>query len=183
MTTLDNGITIDERFTAVNYTPDASVPATFGYASIKHGATVHHWGNDGQRFDDVLNFLAGANSRSNSAHFVVQEDRVACIVSPDDAAWHSAHPLGNAQTIGIECRPEMTEGDLETLASLLRYLETIYGSLTIYKHSDWTATACPGRYASRIDELVSRINNVEVAPAPPVEIPDDEPKRVCCCHD
>lgn len=181
MTTLDNGITIDETITAANYTPDADVPAVFGYQSVKHGATIHHWGNDGQDFDDVVSYLASKNGRNNSAHFVVQEDRVTCIVSPDDAAWHSAHPLGNAQTIGIECRPEMTDGDLRTLGSLLRYLETIYGSLTIYKHSDWTNTACPGRYASRIEEVVADINNVKVAPIPAASVPATA--HSCCCHD
>jgi len=182
MTTLDNGIVIDESINAHNFTPDASVPAVFGYPSIKTGATIHHWGNDGQRFDDVVGYLASNNARQSSAHFIVQEDRVTCIVSPDDASWHAGHPLGSAQTIGIECRPEMTEGDLDTLASLLRYLETIYGSLTIYKHNEWTNTACPGRYADRIEEIVAEINNVEVAPAPPVEIPSDAPAHTCCCH-
>lgn len=182
MTTLDNGIVIDESITAHNYTPDAAVPAVFGYASIKHGATVHHWGNDGQDFDDVVAYLASNNARSSSAHFVLQEDRVTCLVSPDDASWHAGHPQGSAQTIGIECRPEMTQGDLDTLASLLRYLETIYGSLTIYKHNEWTATACPGRYADRIEDLVASINNVDVAPAPPVAVPA-APAHACCCHD
>jgi N-acetylmuramoyl-L-alanine amidase len=184
MTTLDNGIVIDETITAHNYTPDAKVPATFGgYDSIKHGATIHHWGLDGQDFDGVVAYLASNNARGSSAHIVLQEDRVACIVSPDDAAWHAGHPLGNAQTIGIECRPEMTEGDLDALASLLRYLETIYGSLTIYKHQEWVATACPGRYAGRIDEIVAEINNVNVSTIPAVPITPATPVHACCCHD
>ena len=183
MTTLDNGIVIDESITAHNITPDAAVRSVFGYDSIKHGATIHHWGNDGQDFDAVVNYLASDNARRSSAHFVLQADRVTCLVSPDDASWHAGHPQGSAQTIGIECRPEMTEGDLDTLASLLRYLETIYGSLVIYKHSDWTATACPGRYASRIEEIVAEVNNVQAAPAPVVEIPAGAPQHACCCHD
>jgi N-acetylmuramoyl-L-alanine amidase len=183
VTTLDNGIVIDESITAHNYTPDASVPAAFGgYESVKIGATVHHWGNDGQDFDDVVAYLASNNARQSSAHFVLQEDRVTCLVNPDDASWHAGHPQGSAQTIGIECRPEMTQGDLATLASLLRYLETIYGSLLIYKHYEWVATACPGRYASRIDEIVAQVNNVELAPAPPVAAPA-APAHACCCHD
>lgn len=183
MTTLDNGIVIDETTTAHNFTPDAKVPATFGYESIKPGATVHWWGGYGQKFDDVVAYLASNNGRSSSAHFVLQEDRVACIVNPDDAAWHTGHPLGNAQTIGIECRPEMTEGDLDTLAALLRYLETIYGSLTIYKHSDWVNTACPGTYADRIEEIVAEINHVELIPTPPVTVAPGAPAQACCCHD
>jgi len=183
MPTLDNGIVIDESRNAHNYTPAAAVPAVFaGYPRDVTGVTVHHWGGDGQNFDGVLNYLASNNDRQNSAHFVLQEDRVACIVNTYDAAWHSGHPLGNAQTIGIECRPEMTAGDLETLASLIRWLEGAYGSLVVYKHSDWANTACPGRYAGQIDNLVAAINNVDVAPAPPVEIPAG-PAHDCCCHD
>ena len=181
MTTLDNGIVIDESINAANFTPSASVPAVWGFQNKKRGATVHHWGNDGQSFDGVVNYLASKNARNNSAHFVLQEDRVTCIVSPDDGAWHAGHALGNAQTIGIECRPEMTPGDLDTLASLLRYLETIYGSLTIYKHSDWQNTACPGRYASKIDEIVAEINNVSVAPSPAADVKPTA--HDCCCHD
>ncbi len=181
MPTLDNGVVIDESITARNSTAAGDVPGVFGYPRTITGVTVHHWGNDGQSFDGVQNYLASSNDRQNSAHFVLQEDRVSCIVNTDDAAWHSGHPLGNAQTIGIECRPEMTPGDLATLASLIRWLETVYGSLTVYKHSDWQNTACPGRYAGQIDALVDAINNVTVAPAP-VEIPAGTPVHVCCCH-
>lgn len=183
MTTLDNGIVIDESITAHNYTRDKDVPRTFGFPSKKDSATVHHWGDDGQDFDAVVRYLASKNARGSSAHFVLQEDRVTCLVSPDDASWHAGHPRGAATSIGIECRPEMTEGDLDTLASLLRYLETIYGSLLIYKHSDWKATACPGRYAGRIEEIISEVNNVEIAPAPPVPANPAAPPVKCCCHD
>lgn len=182
MITLDNGVVLGESFDALNFTPMANVKAVFGYEPIKAGVTVHHWGNDGQNFDDVMRFLMSRNSRDNSAHIVLQEDRVECIVNTDDAAWHSGHPLGNAQTIGIECRPEMTEGDLETLASLIRYLESVYGELLIYTHSYWANTACPGRYEDKIGELIESINNVSVVPAGET-IPDREEKehQCCCC--
>lgn len=183
MTTLDNGIVIDERITAAHLTPAADCLAVFGYPPEKIGATIHHWGADGQSFDDVVDYLASDNARQSSATFVLQEDRVACIVSPDDASWHAGHPQGTAQTIGIECRPEMTEGDLLTLESLLRYLETIYGSLTIYLHYNWVATACPGRYAARLEEIVDRVNNVQLTTAEPVPITPTTPVHHCCCHD
>lgn len=184
MAVLDNGIVIEEHITAHNFTRDADVAQVFpGYAPIKHGCTVHHWGALGQLFDDVVAYLASDNARGTSAQFILQEDRVACIVSPDDVAWHSGHPQGNVQTIGIECRPEMTEGDLDTLASLLRYLEGIYGSLVVYIHSQWIATACPGRYAGRIEEIIAEVNNVDLVPAPPVEITPTTPVHSCCCHD
>ena len=181
MTTLDNGIVIDESINAHNFTRAADCPAVFGYPRIVTGVTVHHWGNDGQSFDGVVNYLASNNARQSSAHFVLQEDRVTCIVTPDDAAWHAGNAQGTAQTIGIECRPEMTQGDLDTLASLIRFLESVYGELLVYKHSDWTNTACPGRYAAQIDNIVAKVNNVSVAPAP-VEIPGNAPEHKCCCH-
>ena len=183
MTTLDNGIVIDESITAKNYTRDADVLKTFGFPSKKKGVTIHHWGNDGQKFDDVVRYLASKNARQSSAHFVVQEGRVTCIVSPDDASWHAGNAEGSAQTIGIECRPEMTEGDLDALASLIRYLETIYGSLLVYTHNNWKATACPGRYLGRIDEIIAEVNNVNMAPAAPVKPSPGVPADKCCCHD
>lgn len=183
MTTLANGIVIEEAITAHNYTPAADCLAVFGHPPEKIGATIHHWGSDGQDFDDVVDYLASNNARGSSATFVLQEDRVACIVNPDDASWHAGHPLGTARTIGIECRPEMTEGDLRTLGYLLEYLETIYGSLTIYLHYNWVATACPGRYAARLEDIVADVNNVELTQEPPVEITPTTPVHHCCCHD
>lgn len=182
MTTLDNGIVVDEHITAAHITAAADCPGTFGYPRTEVGVTVHHWGADGQNFDDVVNYLASDNPRESSAHFVLQEDRVSCIVSSVDAAWHAGHPLGNASTIGIECRPEMTPGDLATLESLVRWLQGVYGELLVYKHNDWINTQCPGRYADQIDNIVAGINGVNVAPAP-VADPASGPAHTCCCHD
>lgn len=157
MTTLDNGIVIDESKSSVHFTPNHLAVAAFGMPRNITGVTIHHWGADGQTFDNVERELI-RNSRSVSAHFNLQEDRVSCLVSTPDVAWHSGNGVGNVSTIGIECRPEMTAGDLKTLASLIRHLESMYGSLLIYTHADWTATACPGRYAGKVGEIVSMVN-------------------------
>jgi N-acetylmuramoyl-L-alanine amidase len=190
MTTLDNGIVIDESLSAVNFTRQADVPLVWpGWTGEKNACTVHHWGAFGQNIHTVAKYLASKNDRNNSATFVLQEDYVYCLVFPDDSSWHAGNAEGNARTIGIECRPEMTPGDLETLASLIRYLETIYGDLTIYIHSDWMNTACPGTYAGEIENLVAEINGAEVwhvkglePPVPPKEL-EAQPKHHCCCHD
>lgn len=182
MNVLDNGVVVDESKNAANYTPARDSRAVFGQDRVVTGVTIHHWGNEGQSFDAVEGYLCSPNTRSSSAHYVLQEDRVSCIVSTDDVAWHSGNAVGNATTIGIECRPEMTEGDLNTLASLIRYLESVYGELVVYKHSDWFNTACPGKYESKIDAIVEKINNVTVAPVPPVVIPPEQPRHECCCH-
>lgn len=157
MTILDNGTPVDERFTSPNSTPANSVNRVFGMPRNITGITIHHWGNKGQKFDNVRNFLC-TEAAGTSAHFVVEDKRVACIVSTVDAAWHAGSAEGNATTIGIECRPEMTQGDIDTLVSLIRYLEGLYGSLLIYKHSDWVSTACPGDYSDKIDSIVNLVN-------------------------
>lgn len=176
MTTLGNGVVIDESHNSPNFTDAASTAYYYGQGRSVKGVTVHHWGVDGQDFDQVRDFLCRANGNT-SAHTVLQGDRVATIISPDDTAWHAGSATGNATTVGIECRPEMGADDLETLAQYISYLQSVYGDLVIYVHQDWFATACPGRYVSKRDWLVNRVNEIElgspakvtVQPAPVVD--------------
>lgn len=126
---------------------------------------IHHWGTDGQRFTNVVNYLCRKNGNS-SAHYVVEAGRVACIVDPDDRAWH-AGALGNARGIGIECRPEMSQGDLETVAELIAALRNAYGNLPLKPHSAVMPTACPGRWKSKLAWLSERANQINAGtPAP-----------------
>lgn len=159
MTTLATGTVIDETtWSGKNFTPAAAVPATFGFPRTTNRITIHHWGQDGQNFNSVANWMARAGQGNTSAHFVVEAGRVACIISPADAAWHSGSAEGNATSIGIECRPEMSEGDLNELVALIAWLESVYGEQEIWLHQEWSATACPGRYAAMRDEIVRRVN-------------------------
>lgn len=149
---------LDETtWSSPNYTPAAQVPTVYGQPRRITGVTVHHWGADGQRFEDVANYLSRTGGNT-SAHFVVEAGRAACLVSPTNAAWHAGSAEGNATTIGIECHPELLDGDMTSLVELIAWLEGIYGSLKVYGHRDWTQTACPGRYYPRISEIVSRVN-------------------------
>lgn len=153
-----HGTVMDEdSYNSPNFTDASRVQATFGVPRNITGITIHHWGDDGQYFHNVANYLSRQNGGS-SAHFVVEAGRVVCLVDPRNAAWHSGSAVGNATTIGIECRPEMSEGDFNSLVDLCIYLEEVYGSLNYYRHRDWSPTACPGRYGSRIDDLVNRVN-------------------------
>lgn len=176
MTTLDNGVVIDETtWFSPNFTPADKVPATFGLPRTCDGITTHWWNlpSFNPTFDGTAAFLSRAGGNT-SAHFVVQGKRVACLVSPDDAAWHAGSARGNATTIGIEMSPWATDEDLQTLAALIRWLEKLYGkSLKVYQHKDWTATACPGVYSTKIDQLVAMVNagpsgasTVAAAPSP-----------------
>jgi cell division protein ZapA (FtsZ GTPase activity inhibitor) len=115
--------------------------------------TIHHWGDKGQLFDTVRDFLC-TNNTPTSAHYVAQDGLVACIVSPDDCAFHAGNAEGNTFSVGIECRPEATDGDYATVAELIRNIRSIYGDVPLYPHNHWFATACPGDYdLARLDSL------------------------------
>lgn len=172
MTTLRTGTVIDEStWHSPNFTPASAVPAVFGRPRTTGRITIHHWGNDGQNFNNVANYLSRKGGNT-SAHFVVEAGRVACLVEPKHAAWHSGSAEGNASSIGIECRPEMSEGDLNEVVALIEWIEDTYGPQEIWLHREWSATACPGRYANMRDEIVRRVNLLQgtsgeaSAPAP-----------------
>jgi N-acetylmuramoyl-L-alanine amidase len=89
---------------------------------------------------------------------VAQDGLVSCIVSPDDAAWHAGNAVGNATTVGIECRPEATEGDYKTVSELISFIRGIYGDIPLYPHSHWHATACPGKWdLAKLDRMARAV--------------------------
>ncbi len=159
------------NITSPNRTPAESVAAVFGTPRRIETITIHHWGNMGQRFEDVVNFLSTAdNGRQSSAHYVAEAGRVACIVSPADAAWHAGNAYGNATSVGIECRPEATDGDYETVAELVAELREVYGDLPLVPHNQWTNTACPGNWdLGRIDGMARGTVTTQSSPAPAQE--------------
>lgn len=134
----------------------------YGYSSKPIGITIHHWGSTGQKHDNVVGWLRGSaggtSNRGSSAHLVTSAGRVTRLVPDDRASWHAGSTAGNGSTIGIECRPEMSADDWDTLVELCADLEEKHGSLKYYKHSDWKNTACPGKYANRIGDLVDAVN-------------------------
>ena len=115
--------------------------------------TIHHWGSRGQKFDNVVHWLCQKRA-GTSAHYVVEAGKVACIVDPDRRAWHAGNSRGNHESIGIECRPEATEGDYATVAALVADLRAVYGNIPLKRHKDWTSTACPGVWdIQKLDRL------------------------------
>ncbi|MDO5618015.1 peptidoglycan recognition protein family protein [Kocuria sp.] len=147
--------TYETKHTAVHQ----SSRANFGHTGNPTGITIHHWGLDGQSHDGVVQYLC-SNRPANptSAHYVVSAGKVSCIVEPARAAWHAGSAQGNGQTIGIECRPEMSPGDWATLVELMSDLEQFYGDLKVYPHNYWSSTSCPGRYGPRLNELIAAVN-------------------------
>lgn len=146
----------------VKRTANTSPRSKYGHGSKPSGACIHHWGSDGQNHDSVVRWLRGSaggvNNTNSSAHYVVSAGRVTRLADHSRATWHAGSTLGNGRDIGIECRPEMTDGDWQTLVELCADIEEEEGSLNYRRHNQYKNTACPGRYASRLDELVDAVN-------------------------
>lgn len=118
---------------------------------------IHHWGVDGQRFWGVINFFK--RSTYSSAHLVISDGRVAQIIADSDTAWHAGRWDANLQGIGYECRPEATAGDIETVAMVVALHWHRWPHLRGRKlrwHSQFMATACPGRYKKLLQRIYDR---------------------------
>lgn len=140
-----------------------------GAASID--AIVVHWWDapeNAPTFWRTLKSLLG--QRDASAHYVVEAQRVACIVAPGLRAWHvRSNDFRrvmpnitdiNAHSIGIECNPRCSAADQETLAQLIADLWTDYGRIPIYGHCDFMATMCPGSYYPLLAEIEQRAEEI-----------------------
>lgn len=140
------------QYDAACYTPGRTYQGV-NYAVDK--IAIHHWGADGQTFDSVVGWFTNPNC-GTSAHYVVEAGKVACMVNLYDTAYHAGDWFANLSSIGIECRPEMSDGDLETVCELVAYLYGVYGELPIYPHKYFSKTACPGRYEAKLDYIRQR---------------------------
>lgn len=129
-------------------------PAARGKGIIKN-VMIHHWGIDGQKIENVVNFFV-KGSGGTSAHYVVEANKVYCLVTPKDIAWHAGNWAHNLTDVGIECRPEMSAEDLETVCELVAELKDAYGDLKVIGHKDVKNTACPGRYYKMLKYIDQR---------------------------
>jgi len=122
---------------------------------------IHHWGIDGQRHSNVVAWLrgkaGGTSNRGSSAHYVCSDNLVTNLVAESRAAWAAVGANGYA--IHIECRPEMSSGDWNTLVQLCANIEERRGSMQYTDHGRVAPTQCPGRYAGRLGELVRAVNS------------------------
>ncbi|MDO4791830.1 MAG: N-acetylmuramoyl-L-alanine amidase [Buchananella hordeovulneris] len=139
-----------------------AVSVSRGRPADPNEIVIHHWGVDGQTHQGVVNYLA--KSRRASAHYVASTGRVTQLVHDYDRAWH-AGPSGNPRGIGIECRPECSEGDFETVAQLIAAIWEQHGELPLSGHLDHMSTACPGRWYPRLGELAKRARAIRAGQA------------------
>lgn len=152
--------------TDVQWSPNYSSGRPYGDVD---SITIHHWGVDGQSHQNVVNYLCRDDGDS-SAHYVASAGRVTQLVHDYDRAWH-AGPGGNPRSIGIECRPEMTDGDVATVIGLIQAIRAEHGPLPIVGHRDWMSTDCPGRWYSHLSELSNGSGFGAVSsPAPVVDV-------------
>ena len=120
------------------------------------GITCHWWGTPtGQNPEGIVSWLCDKRA-GTSAHYVVSENTVWCIVDPDRRAWHAGNSKANHDQIGIELDPNMSRraATERTAAALIADLRAVYGNLPLSPHKRWTSTACPGNWdLGRLDRL------------------------------
>lgn len=152
--------------TDVQWSPNYSSGRPYGDVD---SITIHHWGDDGQSHQNLVNYLCRDDGDS-SAHYVASAGRVTQLVHDYDRAWH-AGPGGNPRSIGIECRPEMSAGDVQTVIGLIKAIRAEHGNIPVVGHRDWMSTDCPGRWYSHLAELANGVGfSASVSPAPPKEV-------------
>ena len=128
---------------------------------------VIHWWDDPKKKPTMAGTRSWFKSPVSqvSAHYVVEDGLVVRMVRDEDSAWHAGSEYWNRRTIGIECNPRMTAGDLETVAQLVADLERRHGSKLVYRHSDVNpGTECPGAYGAKIDWIIKRVNEIKATP-------------------
>ena len=120
------------------------------------GITIHWWGRPtGQNPEGIVSWLCDKRA-GTSAHYVVSENTVWCIVDPDRRAWHAGNSRANHDQIGIELDPNMSRraATEKTAAALIADLRAVYGNLPLSPHRRWTSTQCPGNWdLGRLDRL------------------------------
>lgn len=138
---------------------------------------IHHWGADGQKWDNLTAYTLNPG-RNMSVHYIAEAGRVEQQVDEADTAWHASYRDINRRSIGIECRPEATDADYETVGELIANIWSRRGKLALEPHKKYRATSCPGRYdLGRLREIAERYaepkvsEGVSVTPGAPAGVP------------
>lgn len=142
------------------------------------GIVIHHYGVMGSTYAGTIRTLTKPTAAA-SAHFVIDADRVAQLVALSDTAYHADNWPINLTTIGIECPPEATTEQVDTLVQLIAGLYRAYGRvLPLSGHKDHAPTECPGRYYALLASIQARATALwtsAVAPDPQQPTADNPP--------
>jgi N-acetylmuramoyl-L-alanine amidase len=77
----------------------------------------------------------------------------------------------NVHSVGIECRPEASDEDYQTVAELIAWLRDQYGDLPLKPHKSVYNTACPGQWdLDRLDRLARGTQAPAATPATPIQL-------------
>lgn len=142
----------------IKYETQYNAPAYMAGRSGKQveGIVVHHYGVIGSTYAGTIRTLTKPTAAA-SAHFVIDAGKVAQLVALSDTAYHADNWPVNLTTIGIECPPEATEEQINTLVQLIAGLYRVYGQvLPLSGHKDHAKTACPGRYYPLLADIQAR---------------------------
>lgn len=144
----------------------------------REGVTIHWWGDGtgASNHDNIVNYFLGqANAGVKSVNYVVSDNKITLMVSPDNVAWCSNN--GNPTTISIEHQPTLNGEGYKKSGWLLWQLEGRYGRrLSVYPHNKWVGTACPGSIdLGRIRAEADKWAAGGYLPPKPVEPPKPAP--------
>lgn len=116
---------------------------------------LHHWGIEGQNWDNLTQWILTHQPRRMSVHYIAMAGKVERQVDEEDTAFHGGNVPINIRSIGIEARPEATDGDYNTVAELVADIWSRHGKLPIIGHNRvpsvrdnqaYVATGCPGKW-------------------------------------
>src|SRR5699024_5683768 len=160
-----------ERHQTKNLRP-GRVDTKRGLTGELKAITLHHWGADGQNFDNVVSWLVadGNGNNSSSAHEVIEGGRVAVLASIEDGTWNSGNAQGNLDNYALECRPEADDATVRTVAARVAAVRDEAGwDVPLNLHRGYVATECPGRYVELRDEIdaLARGGSIQARARPP----------------
>lgn len=141
----------DTRFNHSNFSPGRP------YGDVD-GIVIHHWGVDNQSHQGVVAYLTNPDNHGASAHYVVSAGRVTQLVHDYDRAWHAG--AANGTKIGIECRPEKSLADFQTVAKTIAAIWDQHGRLPLTGHCDHMPTACPHRWYAELAALAAAADQI-----------------------
>ena len=143
----------------------------------RDGIAVHWWGDGtgASNHDNIVNYISNkAVNGTGSANYVLSDNKITLLVSPDNVAWCTF--AANAYTISIEFQPTLGAEGYKKAGWLINELEGRYGKTLYLKgHNALVGgTVCPGtldigRMRAEADKWKSGgYNPPVVVPTPPV---------------
>src|SRR6185369_14103692 len=175
----DNYYPIEIKMASKNawFTPQES-NAYYAARYAREGITTHWWGDGtgASNHNNIVNYFLGqAQAGNKSVNYVVSDNKITLMVSPDNVAWCSQG--GNPTTISVEHQPTLGAEGYKKSGWLVWQLEGRYGHrLNLYPHKKWYQTDCPGTInISRIRAEADKWAKGSYQPAPPPPVPKPLP--------